>query len=136
MHILKKVKDGGKESPVDAYFLFELKGLCSIALLKFNKGTRENFHTHAFDALTWFLSGHLVEERATPHGSILYTYKRSLLPKFTAKSNLHRVRAHKTSWCFTIRGPWENHWTEYNEEKDTTYVLTHHRHIVDTRTGK
>lgn len=59
-NFLVKKKDGGPESPVDAYFLVELKGLFSIALLKFNKGCREAFHSHAFDAWTWFLSGDLV----------------------------------------------------------------------------
>ncbi len=34
MYILKKRKDGGKTSPVDAYFLCEFKSLFGIALLK------------------------------------------------------------------------------------------------------
>ena len=36
MKLLNKAKDGGSESPVDAYFLFENKHVGSIALLKFN----------------------------------------------------------------------------------------------------
>ena len=55
MKLFSKCKDGGKESPVDGYFLIECKGLFSVALLKFNKGGREAYHTHAFDAYTWFL---------------------------------------------------------------------------------
>ena len=61
MRILQKTKDGGKESTVDAYFLIELKGWFSVALLKFNKGSRVNYHSHAFDALTWFIKGDMVE---------------------------------------------------------------------------
>ena len=76
MKLFSKCKDGGKESPVDAYFLIECKGLFfSVALLKFNKGGREAYHTHAFDAYTWFLKGDLVEEDVSGEQ---YTYKRSI----------------------------------------------------------
>jgi len=47
MRLFQKAKDGGPESPVDGYFLIEIKSLFSIALLKFNNGGRENYHTHA-----------------------------------------------------------------------------------------
>ena len=39
-----KAKDGGKDSPVDGYFLIEIKWLFSVVLLKFNKGHRDNCH--------------------------------------------------------------------------------------------
>lgn len=81
-HFLSKCKDGGPESPVDAYFLIEIKSFFSIALLKFNKGGRENYHTHAFNALTWFLSGNLMEE---DFSGDIYHYKRSFLPKITPR---------------------------------------------------
>ena len=126
-HLLNKAKDGGKDSPVDAYFLFEIKGLCSIALLKFNKGCREDYHNHAFNALTWFIKGDLTEEKVD--GSVK-KYKRSFVPKLTTKNNCHRVIAHKDSWCFTIRGRWENTWYELNESKDLKTFLTNHRQIV------
>lgn len=119
-----KAKDGGPNSPVDGYFLFEIKGLCSVALLKFNKGTREQFHTHAFNALTWFISGNLVEEKVNGD---LYLYKRSIFPKITLKSNNHRVIALKDSWCLTIRGSWDNMWTEYDKKTGKTTYLTHGR---------
>lgn len=147
MKFLTKAKDGGSNSPVDAYFLFEIKGLMSIALLKFNKGERENYHTHAFDALTWFLWGDLVEERVNYlDKSVTKTsYKRSILPKFTRKDNLHRVVSNKTSWCFTVRGKWDNMWTEYNNANDETHLISCGRvlektveglHMVDEIGGK
>jgi hypothetical protein len=52
-------KDGGPESPVEGYWLFEIKWLCSIVLLKFNDGGREAYHSHAFNALSWLLKGDL-----------------------------------------------------------------------------
>ena len=125
MRIFNKSKDGGPESPVDAYFLFELKHIASVALLRFNEGGREAFHTHAFNAFTWFICGDLVEQR---YDGTTTKYKRSLLPKYTARDNNHRVVAHKTSWCITIRGPWKDNWTEDTDKAKTT--LTHGRKIV------
>lgn len=128
MRFLCKAKDGGPESPVDAFFLFEIKSIASIALLRFNRGRREAFHTHAFHALTWFLFGDLEEELYDGTGT---KYKRSLLPKVTTRSCNHRVLAYKTSWCFTIRGPWKDHWTE--DTADATLTLTHGRKKVNIK---
>lgn len=128
MRLLSKAKDGGPDSPVEAYFLFEVKGFCSVALLKFNKGGREAFHTHAFNALTWFISGNLQEEDI---GGSKYQYKRGLLPKLTRREKNHRVNALEDSWCLTLRGPWSDSWTEDTHEK--TLVLTHGRKVLEEK---
>lgn len=128
MKLLSWAKDGGPESPVDAYFIFEIKSLCSIALLRFNPGAREAYHTHAFNALTWLLSGDMVEQDID--GSFR-PYRRSLLPKLTLRSKNHRVRARTTSWCLTLRGPWKQTWTEDTET--STVTLTHGRKIVNIK---
>lgn len=124
MKLFTKAKDGGPASPVDAFFLIEIKNLFSIALLRFNKGGREQYHTHAFNALTWFLHGNLVEEDIS---SKLYKYTHSLVPKYTPKSKNHRVFAVTTSWCLTIRGPWDKTWTEHSSNKKTKTTYTHGR---------
>lgn len=128
MKILKWSKDGGPESPVDAFFIVEIKSLFSVALLRFNKGGREAYHTHAFNAWTWFISGDLVEQDINGES---YIYERSIVPKITRRTKNHRVIANKTSWCFTVRGPWSDTWTEDNETHHT--VLTHGRRIVERR---
>jgi hypothetical protein len=130
MILFSKRKDGGKESTVDAYFLFEIKNFMSVALLKFNKGTRENYHSHAFNALTWFLFGDMVEERIVDGKLVKTNYSFSLKPKYTPKDNLHKVFANKTSYALTIRGKWQKDWIEYNENEDTTYVLESGRKII------
>ncbi len=129
MKLFAKSKDGGPHSPVDGYFLIEFKPLFSIALLKFNKGRREAFHTHAFDAFTWFLKGDLVEE---DYSGGNYRYKCSFLPKLTLKSKNHRVSAKQDSWCFTIRGPWVKTWTEHDKGIKTTF--THGRKVINRKT--
>lgn len=136
-----KKKDGGPNSPVDGYFLIEIKSLFSISLLKFNKGGRESFHSHAFNALTWFIKGDLVEQRLGKRedgtkGMKYYTYKRSLIPKFTSKFNSHRVVAAKDSWCLTVRGPWCKYWHEYNEGRNETTVMTHGRKVISKMPGR
>lgn len=127
MRLFSKRKDGGPTSPVDGYFLIEIKGLFSIALLKFNKGRREAYHTHAFNALTWFISGELVEER---FDGTLTVYERSLLPKVTLKDNNHRVKALENSWCLTIRGPWGRTWIESDKTTQTRTTFSHGRVVV------
>jgi hypothetical protein len=126
MKFFKRSKDGGPDSPVDAFFIIEIKSLFTIAILRFNCGGREAFHTHAFNALTWFIWGDLVEEDINGE---FYIYKRSIFPKITRRSKNHRVYAYSDSWCFTLRGPWSSTWTE----DDTKYhtVLTHGRKIVE-----
>jgi hypothetical protein len=106
--------------------LFEIKSFASIALLRFNTGSRETFHTHAFNAFTWFICGDLVEERID---GTFTKYARSIIPKITRRSNNHRVIAHAPSWCFTIRGPWKSTWTEDTDKEKTT--LTHGRKVVN-----
>ena len=124
MRFMEKAKDGGPDSPVEAYFLFEIKRVASIAILKFNTGSRENYHTHAFHALSWFLKGHMYEVKEGK----LSLYKRSILPKITRRQDLHKVVALETSWCFTIRGPWINRWKERTPQGH--YInLTHGRKV-------
>jgi hypothetical protein len=126
MRILSLSKDGGPDSPVDGFFLIEIKSLFSIVLLRFNEGGREAFHTHAFNALTWFLAGDMEEEDIDGY---FHFYQRSLIPKYTPRSKNHRVWANRTSWCLSIRGPWNSTWTEDTDTHHT--VLTHGRKVVE-----
>lgn len=133
MRFFTKTKDGGPNSTVDAYVLVEIKSLFSIMLLKFNKGTRENYHSHAFNAFSWFIKGNLREERLGR--SLSHVYTRGLFPKVTKKDNVHKVHAAKTSWVFTIRGPWQISWVEYNKKENKTIVLTNGRQKVHEYSG-
>jgi hypothetical protein len=128
MKILAKVKDGGPESKVTAYFLIEWKGLFSIALLRFDLGSREAFHTHAFNCVSWVLSGFLSEHLM--NGSHRW-YRRSLLPVVTRRDTFHQVYGWaRRSWVLTFRGPWSNTWTEYLPREGRSATLTHGRQEV------
>jgi len=130
MKFMSKAKDGGPDSPVTAFFILEMKPFFTIAILKFNKGSREQFHTHAFNAYTWLLKGHMLEETID---NSLYTYQKSLVPKYTPCSKNHRVIAHTNSYCLTLRGPWSKTWQEYDSSLNKTTAFTHGRKVVSIK---
>lgn len=125
MRILYKGKDGGNLSTVTGYWLIELKSLFSIVLLRFDKGSREVYHSHAFNALTWWLKGEVEEHHLD--GRVL-TWKASFKPKYTPRNCVHKVYGKKTTWALSIRGPWNNTWKEYKNDSEIT--LTHGRKEV------
>lgn len=121
--------DGGKESGVTGYFLIEWKKVFSIGLLHFKKGSREAYHSHAFNAITWFLKGAVTEEK---YGGDTKDFGPSIKPKFTPRTNLHRVISHSDTWALTFRGPWEDYWIEYRPDQKKVWVnLTHGRKEVE-----
>ena len=61
MKLFSYGKDGGEESTVWGYWLCEFKSLFSVALLCFEDGSREAYHDHAFNSISWVLSGKLTE---------------------------------------------------------------------------
>jgi hypothetical protein len=113
-HICRVVKDGGPESTVWAHFLCEFKGLFSIVLLRFEDGSRDAYHSHAFHAVSWLLSGGLLESRTTriAPGWIVYSYPPSALPIITLRSHHHKVTSVGRSWVLSFRGPWSSTWEE------------------------
>lgn len=132
MKFFEKVRDGGKDSNVDSYFMFEFKNLFSLVIFKFNKEYRNTYHSHAFNALTWFISGNLKEIFLYKND---YVYKRSFIPKITKKSDLHIVEAIETSWAISIRGPWEKEWLEYDPVNNMTTVLSWGRKTTNVFKG-
>ncbi len=128
-----KGKDGGKESNVTGYWLFESKRFGSVVLLCFDKGSREAYHNHAFNAWSWILKGKLLEDvqiSASRYDGNFITP--SWKPFFTGRERMHKVSgvAEKT-WVLSFRGPWNETWKEYlpNEKKFVT--LTNGRKRVD-----
>lgn len=141
MHILRHAKDGGPASRVDGYWLIEIKSLFSIALLRFGDGSREAYHSHAFNAVSWVLKGQLEEHvkhegelAVDPLYGLLYhspkinEHRPSFKPVFTWRDTFHKVYSRGTTWVLTFRGPWSKTWTEESEGR--TYTLTHGRREV------
>lgn len=126
MKLFKKGFDGGEKSGVVGYWLIEIKSLFSIVLLKFNKGSREAYHNHAFNAYSWFLSGEVEEQRFNTETKTVtkQTFKPSFKPKYTPRENLHRVQSKGVTWCLSIRGPWSSTWNEYSPRTKELITLS------------
>lgn len=136
MRFLEVCKDGGPESTVTAYVLIEIKSLFSIMLLRFAHGSRDAYHSHAFNAVSWLLRGQLGEKRKARvvrggAGFQWKTYRPSLWPIFTSRENCHKVFSRGTSWALTFRGPWRNTWYEVRQ-LGKVVTLTHGRKDVET----
>lgn len=133
MKLFRKAKDGGPESTVTGYWLIEAKRLFSVCLLKFEDGSRDAYHTHAFDSINWVLKGevreHVIDELGD-HGSVAgysISHHASLRPVITRRSTFHKVVSKGTTWVLSLRGPWSKMWMEYTPATAQTTVLTHGR---------
>lgn len=127
-----KLKDGGPESPVTAYFLIEWKRVFSVALLHFPKGSRENFHSHAFNSVSLVLKGRLDEEH---YGGLIRELHGPGKLVATLRSTVHRVwGCAPNTWVLTLRGPWEDTWLEYDPRVDEIVRMKKGRTILTRRT--
>lgn len=129
MKIFHKSKDGGKESNVTGYWLIESKSLFSIVLLRFDKGSREAFHNHAFNAVSWVLSGSLTEFwKVDKKRVIVLGMDPSIVPVYTSRERMHQVHGTAdTTWVLSFRGPWSKTWKEYLPKEDKEITLTNGR---------
>lgn len=128
MKFLQLSKDGGPESKVWGYFLCEIKPLFSIVLLRFEDGSRDAYHDHAFNAVSWVLKGKLREETISPE-SEENTYEPSIRPVITLRDTFHKVTSYGRTWVLSLRGPWADTWHEYANGKELT--LTNGRKMVE-----
>lgn len=127
MSLLKYMKDGGAESTVSGFYFVEIKSLFTIVLLRFQGKSREAFHSHAFDAISWVLKGELQENVLF---SITNRYLPSLKPIFTERIRFHKVDSVGDTWVFSIRGPWVDTWREFLPALNKFRTLTHGRKVV------
>jgi hypothetical protein len=122
VNLFRRSYDGGPDSGVTGYWLIEWKPVFSIVLLHFSPGSRKAFHSHAFNALTLWLKGRVVEQD-------LFGPMKPWGPgrlKYTSRNKFHKVIASpEGAWALSIRGPWRDVWQEYKENTFTT--LAHGR---------
>lgn len=130
MRFFEVAKDGGPDSHVTGFFLIEIKSLFSVVILKFAKGTREAFHSHAFNALTLWLSPAYVCEEF-PYADFRFWH--DFTWKYTPRDLMHRVRALVDSYAISFRGPWKKTWQEYLTNTGNTVTLTNGRKLVVPR---
>lgn len=128
MKLLWGHKDGGPKSRVWMWGI-ESKRYGSLLLLKFGEGSREAFHTHAFNSLSWVLRGRLREKLFTGimHSELCY-YQPSFKPVLTSRHAFHKVTGlTPVTWVISLRGPWSKYWEEYLPGSKRRVMLTHGR---------
>ena len=135
MKLFRKSYDGGSDSGVTGYWLIEAKSLFSIVLLHFSPGSRDAYHSHAFNALTWWLKGDVVEmfkHDPDPFNPPAKAWRPSLIPKWTPKNCFHKIIAgEKGAWALSFRGPWDPTWFE--SKNGETYELGQGRVRINTQ---
>ena len=89
IELFKKSHDGGPNSGVTGYWLIEWKLGFSIVLLRFSKGSREAFHSHAFNAWTWWIKGRVMEYFADDRTPL--PWRPSLKPKYPPRDCFHNM---------------------------------------------
>jgi hypothetical protein len=134
MKFLKYMKDGGPESKVAGFFFTEIKSLFSVVLLYFFDGSREAYHDHAFNALSWVFKGKLTESvlstNNTYGGMSRVVYTPSLIPIWTSRKRMHKVVSTGNTWVLPFRGPWVDKWHEFLPNTQQNITLTHDRKVL------
>lgn len=108
MRIFEWAPDGGKDSGLKGFYIIEIKSLFSIVLLDFQKGTRDAYHTHAFNAWTLWLKGKVFEYHLD---GTVKKFKAGMLKK-TPRSTFHKIEPAGRAWAISFRGPWQQTWNE------------------------
>lgn len=121
-------KDGGPYSKVHMYGL-EWKAVGSLLVLRFEPGSREAFHSHAFHAASLVLDGALVEAVQHFNRFECLTYRSGQLV-FTARTRCHMVISVGRSWVLSLRGPWQDTWIDIDLSTGERHVLGHGRQRV------
>lgn len=127
MKFMSWEKDGGDESTVSGLYIVEIKSLFSIVLLRFSHGSRDAFHSHAFNCWSVQFTGYLYERFV--NGTSRIIPKWWLFP--TYRTTFHKVASTGTSWVLSFRGPWRDRWEEYLPRTGKFRTLTHGRVEVD-----
>lgn len=132
MKFLNYGKDGGPESHVWGFWFIEIKSLFSVALLHFKHGSREAYHSHAFNCISWVLWGGLSESHIDSPDSSWFHWPR-FKPVCTYRDTFHRVHSIGDTWVLTFRGHWAKTWQEYLPKTGDTITLTNGREVINDR---
>lgn len=129
MKILWNDKDGGADSRVHCWGI-ESKGFGSVLLLLFHEGSREAFHTHAFNSVSWLLRGKL-DECFYGCDYPTLTHVASWRRIKTFRYTFHMVAGvAPRSWVLSFRGPWVDTWKEFLPRIKKLITLTHGRKVI------
>lgn len=126
----KRVELG--EGHIIQYTLFECKYLFSIIFYNWKTIKQNRFHSHAFSAIAFLLSGSYVEEVYKNGVVTTKTVNQWLKPRWLPKNYTHRILAAKSkTWTIVFVGPWSKYWYEYFNDTNNWVKYTWNRKVVD-----
>jgi hypothetical protein len=124
---LKRTRVALGEGHLDKFTIFEDKSCFSIYFHIFNTIAQDRFHTHAFDGYSYVLRGGYEEEYKVD--GVVHKKWVGTGGRFIPKNYNHRIlRSEPDTMSILFTGPWDNHWTEENDQFVRT--LTHGRKEV------
>ena len=102
------------------YTLFECKKLFSVIIYHWKTIKQNRFHSHAFPAYAFLLSGSYTEEVIIDGVVTENTVNQWMKPRFIPKNYVHRIlKAEPRTWTIVFVGKWMNYWFEYFEDTKT-----------------
>jgi hypothetical protein len=125
----KRVELG--DGHIIAYTLFESKYLFGIIVYNWKTIKQNRFHSHAFSALAFLLSGQY-EEEVYKNGLITKrTVNQLFKPRFLPKKYTHRILTAKPkTWTIVFTGPWIKYWYEWFEDTNTWIKYAWGRKVI------
>lgn len=113
------------------YCIFECKYLFSIILYNWKTIKQNRFHSHAFSAIAFLLSG-AYEQEVYKNGQIRTEKVNNwLTPRYLPKNYTHRImKAESRTWTIVFTGPWMKYWYEWFEDTNTWVKYTWGRKVL------
>jgi len=130
----KRVELG--EGGIIQYTIFESKHFGGIWVYNWQTILQNRFHTHAFNAYAFLLSGSYVEE-VIEDGTILTKNVNQLFkPRYLPENYCHRIlKAEPNTWTIVFFGKWIPYWWEYFHDTKTWVKYAWGRKVIDKKNG-
>jgi hypothetical protein len=126
----KRVELG--DGHIIAYVLFEHKNLFSVILYNWKTIKQNRFHSHAFAAIAFLLSGSYNQARFSKGVRWTETVNQWLKPRYLPKNYTHCILdAAPNTWTLVLTGPWIKYWYEYFDDTNTWVKYTWGRKVVE-----
>lgn len=118
--IFKKKRVELGDGHIIAYTVFEHKYLFSIIVYHWKTIKQNRFHSHAFAAIAFLLSGKYVQE-VYKNGIIEENVVNQWLsPRLLPRNYTHRIlKADPNTYTIVFTGPWMKYWYEWFQDTNT-----------------
>lgn len=115
-----------------AYTLFESKHLFSIIFYNWLTIEQNRFHSHAFPAVAFLLSGSYEEEYLDLGQVKINKVNAWMKPRYLPRNYTHRIMvAAPRTWTVVFVGPWSDNWYEWFQDSKVWVKYGWGRKVID-----